>query len=236
MSKQSSNQATAITTRQEIKQAGKRATMFVKGEKESLAKYNADGQQIVKQALADASLSQEQVYKFLSVAMVRGFNDFVGNFNPALLWFILQEAINSPFGLDLFGKLEKAFYCATGGGLRDTDDKGNNIFDKKESIISISKKQGDNGKYTVNISLKKGYTRNELGKAWNKIYKPLAGNENIIAHLLGKYIGKPAPQEKPKHEKSLADIMLEIIALHDSTSDTSEKEKCAALITTYKKA
>lgn len=227
-------QAQAITNRQETRQAGKRAVMFVKGEKENLTKYNADGQALVKQALSDASLSQEQVYKYLSAAMVRGFNDFTANFNTSLLWFTLQESINSPFGLDLFSKLEKSFYCVTGGGLAETDKKGKAIFDKKQSLISISKKETETGKYIVNISLKKGYTRNDIGKAWHKAYKPLASNENIIAHLLGKYTGKPETQAKPKQEKSLADIVRELELFHDLASNKQEQEQARAMLDAYK--
>ena len=231
-----SKQAAPVTVRQEVKQASKRKVMFVKGEKESLAKYNADGQALVKQALYDASLSQEQVYKYLSTAMVRGFNDFVSNYNTALLWFTLQEAINSPFGLDLFGKLEKAFYCVTGAGLSQTDKKGKAIFDKKESIISITKKETESGGFTVNIGLKKGFTRSDIGKAWNKASKALAGNENAIAFLLAKYTGKPESQPKPKAEKTLADIIRDLETLHDTTNDKQEQAQARAMLDAYKQA
>lgn len=232
--KNTTKQAAPVTTRQEVKQASQRKMMFVKGEKESLSKYNADGQALVKQALYDASLSQEQVYKYLSTAMIRGFNDFVSNYNTALLWFTLQEAINSPFGLDLFGKLEKAFYCVTGAGLSQTDKKGKSIFDKKESIISITKKETETGGFTVNIGLKKGFTRSDIGKAWTKTSKALAGNENAIAFLLAKYTGKPESQPKPKHEKTLADIIAELELLHDTTNDKQEQAKARAMLDAYK--
>lgn len=236
MAKSTNTKQAPVTVRQEVKQASKRNVMFVKGEKESLAKYNADGQALVKQALYDASLSQEQVYKYLSTAMVRGFNDFVSNYNTALLWFTLQEAINSPFGLDLFGKLEKAFYCVTGAGLSQTDKKGKAIYDKKESIISISKKETESGGFTVNIGLKKGFTRSDIGKAWTKASKALAGNENAIAFLLAKYTGKPETQAKPKQEKTLADIVADLANYHDGTNSADMQRIAKAMLDAYKQA
>lgn len=227
--------AQAITNRQEVKQASKRRTMFVKGEKESLAKYNAEGQAFIKATLKDANLSEEQKLLRLSESVKRGFNDFAGNFNTAILWFTLQEAINLPFGKALFDNLERAFYIIGGAGLSATDKKGKNIFNKKESIISITKKESEKGGYVVNIGLKSGFTRSDIAKLWIKRRdSELKNVENIVAFLLGKYVGKPEPQAKPKEEKSLADIVRELELLHDTTSDKKEQAQAKAMLDAYK--
>lgn len=236
--------STAVTNRQVAKQNGAKKVLLAKAEKESLAKYNADGQALVKRTIADAGLSMEQVCQQLSVAVVRGFNDFTANNNSALLWFILQEAINCKHGLDLFAKLERTFHTIAGAGTTDIDKSGRHVFDKKMSIITISKKENistdENGKttvsYSVNIGLKNGNTRSDLGKVWNKRKNgELKGKENVVAFLLEKYNGKPETTPKPKKERTLADIVADIASLHDGSNDKDLQRICLAMLDAYKK-
>lgn len=237
-----SNEKNAITTRQVTKQAASRKVFFVKGEKESLAR-NAEGQAIVKRALESAGVSMGEVTAQLSIATVKGFNDFACQYNTALLWFTLQESINSKYGVDLFTKLEKVFHIICGAGLSAKDDKGRNIYDKSKSLVTISKKEteykDDKGNavkgYAVNMALKKGYTRSDIGKAWAKAKKEIAGKENIVDYFLETYTGKPQAQAKPKKETSLTDIITALELYHDTCSDKKEQEKALAMLEVYYK-
>lgn len=235
--------SSAITSRQVNKANANKTSAVTKKEREILARKSAN-KTTVDDALNNAGLSFEQVTTELSTVIVTGIKDYKSNGNASLLWYALQKAANSKYGLRLFDMLRKAALVASGAGTKATAP----VYNEKTAILRIACKehetlrQNEQGidymekTHEVKVALAKDTTRSDLGKAFATFEKETKGIENIVLWADTTFTQKPKATPQNKEEKKSSQKALDYIKkLFDAENSKAEQDMLQAMLDGYKK-